>query len=89
MADSLLRILEANLAKKNRENSMSPLVFNTPFNTRSNIPLVTKIDREALRHDMILSQEIEEKFLRIEREFVARDRLLMNGLKPRQKIMLY
>ncbi|MDD5197404.1 MAG: ATP-binding protein [Candidatus Gracilibacteria bacterium] len=89
VANSLLKILESNVTAKREEHSLNPLTFSTPLNSRNNIPLVTKIDREELRHDMILSQEIEKKFLRIEKEYIARDRLLLSGLKPKQKIMFY
>ncbi len=38
---------------------------------------------------MILSMETEYKIHRIEKEYVARQRLLNYGLKPRQKILFY
>jgi SpoVK/Ycf46/Vps4 family AAA+-type ATPase len=60
-----------------------------PTSKRSNIPLVTVIPREKLRHHMILPESVEERFRRIEREYAARDRLAHYGLKYRQKILLY
>ena len=60
-----------------------------PTSKRFNIPLVTAIPREKLRHHMVLPQNIEKRFRRIEREYAARDRLAHYGLRYRQKILLY
>ena len=56
---------------------------------RFNHPFIVTIPRERLRHHMILSDRVEERFRRIEREYVARDRLAHHGLRYRQKILLY
>lgn len=56
---------------------------------RFNHPFIVTIPRERLRHHMILSDLVEERFRRIEREYVARDRLAHHGLRYRQKILLY
>lgn len=56
---------------------------------RFNHPFVVTVPREKLRHHMILSTEMEERFCRIEREYAARDRLAHHGLRYRQKILLY
>jgi len=56
---------------------------------RFNHPFIVTIPRERLRHHMILSDVVEERFCRIEREYVARDRLAHHGLRYRQKILLY
>jgi SpoVK/Ycf46/Vps4 family AAA+-type ATPase len=56
---------------------------------RFNHPFIVTITRERLRHHMILSDVVEERFRRIEREYVARDRLAHHGLRYRQKILLY
>ncbi|MTJ06691.1 AAA family ATPase [Anabaena sp. UHCC 0204] len=56
---------------------------------RFNHPFIVAIPRERLRHHMILSDVVEERFRRIEREYVARDRLAHHGLRYRQKILLY
>jgi len=45
--------------------------------------------RDELEHHMILSAVLEERFLKIESEFAARERLATYGLKPRKKILLY
>ncbi|MEG3435658.1 ATP-binding protein [Pannus brasiliensis CCIBt3594] len=60
-----------------------------PTNKRLNLPLVTFIPRERLRHHMILPEAVEKRFRRIEREYAARDRLAHYGLRYRQKILLY
>lgn len=58
-------------------------------NQRFNHPFIVTIPRERLRHHMILSASVEDRFRRIEREYVARDRLAHHGLRYRQKILLY
>lgn len=60
-----------------------------PTSKRSNLPLVTVIPREKLRHYMVLPETVEKRFRRIEREYAARDRLAHHGLHYRQKILLY
>lgn len=60
-----------------------------PTNKRFNLPLVTHIPREKLRHHTIFSERVEKRFQRIEREYAARDRLAHHGLCYRQKILLY
>jgi SpoVK/Ycf46/Vps4 family AAA+-type ATPase len=56
---------------------------------RFNHPFIITIPRERLRYHMILSDVIEERFRRIEKEYAARDRLAHHGLRYRQKILLY
>ena len=58
-------------------------------NRRFNHPFIVTISRDRLRHHMVLSDAVEERFCRIEREYAARDRLAHYGLKYRQKILLY
>lgn len=60
-----------------------------PENTRLKSQLAIEVERDFLRHNMILPEDIEEKFKRVEKEFIARDRLAHYGLKPRQKILFY
>lgn len=60
-----------------------------PISKRFNLPLVTFIPREKLRHHMVLPKAVEQRFCRIEREYAARDRLAHYGLRYRQKILLY
>ncbi|MCC5899110.1 MAG: ATP-binding protein [Phormidium sp. BM_Day4_Bin.17] len=56
---------------------------------RFNHPFIVTIPHNHLRHHMILSDAIETRFCRIEREYAARDRLAHHGLRYRQKILLY
>lgn len=56
---------------------------------RFNHPFIVTIPRDRLRHHMVLSDTIEARFCRIEREYSARDRLAHYGFKYRQKILLY
>lgn len=58
-------------------------------NRRFNHPFIVTIPRDRLRHHMVLSEAVENRFCRIEREYAARDRLAHYGLKYRQKILFY
>ncbi len=60
-----------------------------PTDKRNNIPLANEIPRDQLRYEMILSPEVEEKIQRIEKEYVARERLAHFGLKPRKRILMH
>ena len=60
-----------------------------PTSKRSQVPLVTAIPREKLRHHTILPEAVEQRFQRIEREYAARDRLAHHGFSYKQKILLY
>jgi len=63
----------------------------TPLSSgrRFNHPFILSIERDRLRHHMVLSDAIEARFCRIEQEYSARDRLAHYGFKYRQKILLY
>lgn len=73
------------LSKASETHSLTLLSSKQRFNH----PFIVTIPRERLRHHMILSDLVEERFRRIEREYVARDRLAHHGLRYRQKILLY
>ncbi|MFC9778409.1 AAA family ATPase [Paenibacillus chitinolyticus] len=71
-------------------NSIQEKHFSTlPKNARYDFPLGTYIETTKLEHEMILPNDIEERFKRIEKEYAARDRLALYGLLPRKKILLY
>ena len=97
LADRLDTILEGNLAKaiETQQNPTLKLtrdrddVFLIPADRRYKLPLATHIENDFLRHDMVLAPENKKKILRIEKEYIARERLAHHGLKPRQKILLY
>jgi Cdc6-like AAA superfamily ATPase len=56
---------------------------------RFNHPFIVTAPHDCLRHHMILSDAVETRFRRIEREYAARDRLAHHGLRYRQKVLLY
>ena len=56
---------------------------------RFNHPFIVTIPHNRLRHHMVLSDKVEDRFCRIEREYSARDRLAHYGFKHSQKILLY
>lgn len=76
---------EPNAVFELRQGSLSVL----PKSRRHEIPLTTYIPSNSLLHHMILPNQVEERFRRIEQEFAARDRLMLHGFMPRKKILLY
>lgn len=60
-----------------------------PLSRRFGETLATLVPTEALEHHMVLPDDVERRFARIEAEYAARDRLSMLGLKPRRTILLY
>ena len=60
-----------------------------PSSKRDATPLVQVIPHERLRHRMVLPDVVESRFLRIEKEYAARSRLAMFGLRPRSRILLH
>ncbi|AUB41996.1 AAA+-type ATPase, SpoVK/Ycf46/Vps4 family [Nostoc flagelliforme CCNUN1] len=97
LADQLENITKKSQKDKtvNRYQPATPVTENLqtlgelPTSKRFKTPLVTVIPREKLRHHMILPENTEKRFRRIEREYAARDRLAHYGLRYRQKILLY
>jgi SpoVK/Ycf46/Vps4 family AAA+-type ATPase len=91
IADKLEHILNENLTRKEDQN-LKPIrskEFRLPVDRRYRLPLASHIAHEHLRYNMVLSQEVENKILRIEKEFLAQERLAHHGLKPRKRILLY
>jgi SpoVK/Ycf46/Vps4 family AAA+-type ATPase len=93
-----LENIQKNSSREKRSKNNSPSLINTndlkpltelPANKRYNLPLVTVINREKLRHHIILPENVEKRFQRIEKEYAARDRLAHHGLPYRRKILLY
>jgi SpoVK/Ycf46/Vps4 family AAA+-type ATPase len=60
-----------------------------PTSRRHGELLTTLLERRTLEHHMVLPEQTEVRFARIESEFAARDRLAAFGLKPRKTILLY
>lgn len=59
-----------------------------PLN-RDRLSMVTVIERQNLRHNMVLPDAVEDRFRRVECEHAARDRLAAHNLNYRQKILLH
>lgn len=93
LADKLKSILDKNIQTqhffKGELKKLLPQGTSIPTDKRYKIPLATYIERDELRHEMILPVETEEKIRRIEKEYAARERLAKHGLKYRQKILLF
>jgi SpoVK/Ycf46/Vps4 family AAA+-type ATPase len=83
--ESPLTPLERAASKASDTHSLTLLSSKHRFNH----PFIVTIPRDNLRHHMILSDAVEVRFRRIEREYAARDRLAHHGLRYRQKILLY
>jgi SpoVK/Ycf46/Vps4 family AAA+-type ATPase len=93
LAERLKNILNKNIkATQSFKGELRSIFGNSiliPTDKRSNIPLAVQVQRDSLRHEMILSKEVEEKIERIEKEFLARERLAHFGLHPRRRILLH
>ncbi len=93
LASKLKDILTKNIhtysAFRGELKSLLPKGVTIPTDKRYNVPLAIHIEREKLRHEMILPEDVEKRIARVEQEFVARERLHHFALKPRQKILLY
>lgn len=50
---------------------------------------ITRMAQENLRHEMVLDEAVEQRFLRIEKEYLARERLAKHGLQHARKVLLY
>jgi len=93
LADKLKGILTKNIKTNQSFKGELRNIFGNsiliPTDKRSNIPLAIQVGRDDLRHEMILSTQVEEKIERIEKEFLARERLAHFGLSPRRRILLH
>ncbi|WP_438348394.1 AAA family ATPase [Paenibacillus sp. FA6] len=79
------------IVPNNTHSNMSEkrTLINLPMDRRYNQPLATMIPRNELEHHMVLPNDVEQRFVTVEKEFTARDRLAKFGLKHRKKILLY
>ena len=93
LAEKLKSIIEKNIHSsqifRGELKQLLPKGISIPTDKRHNLPLATYIERDELRHAMVLQKGTEEKILRIEKEYAAKERLAHHGLKYRQKILLY
>jgi SpoVK/Ycf46/Vps4 family AAA+-type ATPase len=90
VADDLQHILDAP-AKRLPDKVYQPStgLAALPLSKRDSAPLVHVIPHEQLHHHMVLPEKVERRFRRIEKEFAARHRLAVHGLKPSHRILLY
>lgn len=60
-----------------------------PKSRRFKDPLIQLIPRDALRHHIVLSPQIQNRYDRIVKEYAARQRLARHGLNYKKKILIY
>jgi SpoVK/Ycf46/Vps4 family AAA+-type ATPase len=92
LAEKLDAILKNRLAQDEYQSSFKVAKgksYNIPVDRRYRLPLATNVEHEFLRHEMVLTPNVETKIIRIEKEYLARERLAHHGLKPRKKILLH
>ena len=92
LAERLNKILAGNISDEERKPVLrlaKETTYKVPVDRRYRLPLATHVEQEFLRHEMVLSTDVESKIIRIEKEYLARERLAHHGLKPRKKILLY
>lgn len=93
LAEKLEFILKKNIsATQNFRGELKQLLpkgVSIPTDKRNNLPLAQFVERDELRHHMVLRADTEAKISRIEKEYAAKERLALHGLKHRQKILLY
>jgi ATP-dependent 26S proteasome regulatory subunit len=93
LADRLNNILQRNIHSTQSLKGELKNIFGgsvtIPKDKRKNIPLASEINRDDLRHEMVLPVNVEVKISRIEKEYIARERLAHFGLKPKRKILLH
>lgn len=90
LSKQLKAILDQNVnTSKKLDKELKDIFSNSNRKNNKDFPLAVQIPRQELRHHMVLSDDIENKFFRIEKEFVARERLANHGLKPKQKILFF
>jgi AAA+ superfamily predicted ATPase len=93
LAERLSFILSNKADRSEKSNPVLRLVkegeFRVPVDRRYKLPLAKHTEHDFLRHEMVLSPEVENKIIRIEKEYLGRERLFHHGLKPRKKILYY
>ncbi len=90
--DALAQQLEGILATSVRDKTVTPndhSLGTLPKAKRSDHPLVTFRPTETLRHEMVLSADVENRFQGIENEYAARERLNRYGLRHKRRVLLY
>lgn len=83
---------ESESNKKRSVSSIGEFALNSdrlPKSRRFKDPLIQLISREELRHHIVLSPEIQQRYERIIKEYAARQRLAKHGLKYKKKVLIY
>lgn len=89
LSETLKKNINSYSSFRGELKTLLPKGVSIPKDKRYNIPLATHIERDSLRHFMVLPIEVETKIHRIENEFVSRERLGHFGLAPKQKVLLF
>jgi SpoVK/Ycf46/Vps4 family AAA+-type ATPase len=93
LADELAAILAKARSRRDAGTSWAhekpAALEGLPVSRRYRDQLATLVTREELEHDMVLPDEVEARFKRIECEYTARERLGVFGLRPRRTVLLY
>lgn len=82
------KILESNSKKPGLQLTKTK-EYRMPVDRRHRLPLATHVEHDYLRHHMVLSKALQSKIERIEKEYLARERLASHGLKPRTKVLFH
>ena len=87
-ADTLEKIVY--IETTNYRKNHTPVLHHLPRAQKdSKTELLKWIDREDLKHHMVLSPPVESRIVAIEDEWNVRDKLKQFGLAPKRKILLY
>ncbi|MEQ8362037.1 MAG: ATP-binding protein, partial [Cyclobacteriaceae bacterium] len=93
LASTLKSILDKNVFTNQRFKGelrkMLPSGVAIPTDKRNHFPLAAFIERDVLRHEMVLPLKTEEKIRRVEKEYAAKERLAHHGLNYRRKVLIY
>lgn len=84
VANNLKKILKESNTR-NKDEKMVQL----PVSRRYNQTLAVEIPFNQLQHNMILNEQTENRFKKIEKEYLAKERLSKYNLRPKTKILLY
>ena len=93
--EKLAKQLEGIVARsgnKSHAKNMRPIPskpVRSAMRHKGGIPFITRLEHEKLRHEMILDDAVEQRFVRVEHEYIARERLAKFGLQHARKVLLY
>jgi len=87
--EAIIRSKETMISKTATQWKSDQTLSSLPFSKREAAPLVQLLTHDKLRHHMVLSEFVEARFMRIEKEYAARTRLALFGLRARNRILLY